>query len=112
MTKDAITEEIMGSPHYSHQWNNYDVRSDEAKSLLSRLGLVVDGHGEYVCDALLGFIADDSGYRSRNLDYAKETKAKIAKAKKIIEESKNLGKKTAMSYSDFCEKWKKENRKA
>lgn len=71
-TTGAQVEKIKESAHWSTQWNNYRADSDDAIQELNDMGFMVDGKGEDTgLVAMTGFYQDDSGYRSRNLDYAK-----------------------------------------
>lgn len=65
-------DQLKKSKFWNKSYQNYDARTDEAKNELEQLGLTVEGNGDIIgIEALIGFNQDDSGYSSRNLDYAK-----------------------------------------
>jgi hypothetical protein len=60
------------SEFWNEKYGNFDASTEKAKEFLQSHGLTVNGHGKDTgIESLNGFYQDVSGYKSRNLDYAK-----------------------------------------
>lgn len=71
-TTTTSRETIRNSPYWSNQWDNYNATTEQAVKELLAMGYEINGAGTPTqFKALTGWEQDDSGYRSRNLDYAK-----------------------------------------